>query len=100
MTAPDRTPPRVGVREVRQHLSRYLDRVAAGETFDITHHGQPVARLSPLRTTTHPTLERLAAQGWVMLGAGTNLADLGLPLPGSEGPGASEILDELREDRV
>jgi len=39
---------RIGVRELRQHASQYLDRVAKGETLEITDRGRPVARLAPL----------------------------------------------------
>ena len=38
------TNPRVGVRELRQNLSVYLDRVKDGETLEVTEHGHPVAR--------------------------------------------------------
>ncbi|MBV8346539.1 MAG: type II toxin-antitoxin system prevent-host-death family antitoxin [Mycolicibacterium sp.] len=38
---------RIGVRELRQNASRYLDRVAAGETIEVTQRGQLVARLVP-----------------------------------------------------
>lgn len=37
----------IGVRELRQHASRYLARVAAGESVQITDRGRPVARLVP-----------------------------------------------------
>lgn len=37
----------IGVRELRQHASRYLARVAAGETVQITDRGRPVALLVP-----------------------------------------------------
>jgi len=37
----------VGVRELRQNLSRYLDRVKAGEDLLVTEHGREVARLVP-----------------------------------------------------
>ena len=37
---------RVGVRELRQNLSRYLDRVKAGEDLVVTEHGREVARLA------------------------------------------------------
>lgn len=37
----------VGVRELRQNLSRYLDRVKAGEALIVTEHGHEVARLVP-----------------------------------------------------
>ena len=37
----------VGVRELRQNLSRYLDRVKAGEGLVVTERGREVARLIP-----------------------------------------------------
>ena len=40
---------RIGVRELRQHASRYLERVARGETLEVTDRGRPVARLVPVR---------------------------------------------------
>lgn len=53
---------RVGVRELRQNLSVYLDRVKQGEVLEVTEHGHPVAVLAPLRESDSP-LERLRAQG-------------------------------------
>lgn len=55
----DRT---VGVRELRQHLSVYLRRVAAGETLRVTDRGTPVALLAPLPERADP-LGRLVAEG-------------------------------------
>ena len=43
----------VGVRELRQNLSRYLDRVKEGETLVVTEHGREVARLVPLRSNAY-----------------------------------------------
>lgn len=37
----------IGVRELRQHASRYLARVAGGETIEVTDRGRPVALLVP-----------------------------------------------------
>lgn len=37
----------VGVRELRQNLSKYLDRVKAGEALVVTERGREVARLVP-----------------------------------------------------
>lgn len=51
---------RVGVRELRQNLSRYLRRVLRGETLEVTDHGRPVAVLAPLPEPSGP-LERLLA---------------------------------------
>jgi prevent-host-death family protein len=36
----------VGVRDLKNHLSGYLDRVKAGEEITITQHGRPIARLT------------------------------------------------------
>ena len=40
---------KIGVRELRQHASRYLARVASGETLEVTDRGRPVAMLVPVR---------------------------------------------------
>ena len=89
------------MRELRQHASRWLRRVADGETFEITMRGVPVARLSPV-APPGDVLERLAAEGLVTL-ATEDLDEvmdrLGLPLalpPGVQPP--SERLAELRRD--
>jgi prevent-host-death family protein len=37
------------VRELRNHYTTLLSRVAAGEEVTITQRGKPVARLSPVR---------------------------------------------------
>lgn len=39
--------PTVGVRELRQNLSKYLTRVKAGESLVVTERGEEVARLVP-----------------------------------------------------
>lgn len=49
----------VAVRELRNHGSRVLARVQAGETLTITSAGKPVAELRPLSTPARP---RLTAQ--------------------------------------
>jgi prevent-host-death family protein len=38
---------KVGVRELRQNLSKYLDRVKAGDDLVVTERGRVVARLVP-----------------------------------------------------
>lgn len=52
----------VGVRELRQNLSRYLDRVKQGESLDVTEHGRVVARLSPAGEGISPIYDALAAR--------------------------------------
>ena len=53
----------VGVRELKQHLSEYLDRAAAGETIRVTDRGRPKAVLAPL--TGRDRLEQGVAEGWL-----------------------------------
>lgn len=55
------TPSAVGVRELRQNLSVYLDRVKAGETLAVTEHNRVVATLRPAPPMT--SLERLVSEG-------------------------------------
>lgn len=38
----------VGVRELKNQLSSYLDRVRAGEEITVTEHGRPIARLTAM----------------------------------------------------
>lgn len=52
-----------GVRELRDHLSRYLDAVRDGQEVTVTDHGKAVARLVPLDQPR--TLDRLIAEGLV-----------------------------------
>lgn len=47
---------RVGVRELRQNLSRYLDRVKDGEDLVVTEHGREVARLVPAASDAYAEL--------------------------------------------
>lgn len=47
----------VGVRELRQNLSKYLDRVKEGEALVVTERGQEVARLIPAGAAADPYAE-------------------------------------------
>jgi prevent-host-death family protein len=88
----------IGVRELRQNASRYLELVAAGETVEITNRGKTVAMLTPVhRRTEAMSREDLIAEGLLIPGRGS-LADLPLP-PARAGVSASAILDEMRGER-
>lgn len=63
MSEADGRPARVGVRELRQNLSVYLDRVKAGETLEVTEHGVPVARLAPNPPQRLSILDQMIADG-------------------------------------
>jgi prevent-host-death family protein len=89
---------RVGVRELRQNLSVYLDRVKRGESLMVTEHGAVVAMLRPA-PAADSVIDRMVADGravaptapWAMRSPPRKVA-LEQPM--------IEVLDELREDRV
>ncbi|MGH7231793.1 MAG: type II toxin-antitoxin system Phd/YefM family antitoxin [Nitrospiraceae bacterium] len=63
--------PQVGVRELKNRLSRYLKRVQAGEELTVTERGKTVARIVPAHTPEiQDTLEPLLREGHVRWGGG------------------------------
>ncbi len=54
----------VGIRELKNQLSHYIDQVCAGKEIIVTEHGKPVARLTAL-TEADDRLARLIASGAV-----------------------------------
>jgi prevent-host-death family protein len=89
---------RVGVRELRQNLSVYLRRTLAGETMEVTDRGQPVALLTPIPARADP-IGRLVAEGRVTP-AKRRLEELGPPLEVELERPLSDVLEELREERL
>jgi len=53
----------IGIKELRDGLSRHLASVRAGATVTITDHGRPVARIIPVEQPNR--LEQLIAEGRV-----------------------------------
>lgn len=53
---------RIGVRELRQHASRYLAMVKAGQTVEVSERGTLVALLVPSQRSRN-TRDRLVAAG-------------------------------------
>ena len=51
----------VGIRELKNELSRYIDRVRAGEEVIVTDRGRPVARLSSIDHSTDRLADLIAA---------------------------------------
>jgi prevent-host-death family protein len=90
---------RVGVRELRQNLSVYLRRVKAGDRLEVTERGQPVARLEPITDDDDP-ITRLERQGRIVRRGRRNLADLPPPLKLELERPLSELLEEMREERL
>lgn len=89
---------RVGIREMRQNLSRYTRRALAGESFLITDRGAEVAQLVPAPTRAS-AIDRLVAERDARRGHGSLLDAINeLPEPIS-GPPSDEVLDEIRAER-
>lgn len=82
----------VGVRELKQHLSEYLDRAAAGEAIVVTERGVPKVQLVAIPGSNQ--LERGIDEGW--LRAPTRTPGLGAVKRVSS---PRRVLDVLAEDR-
>ena len=81
----------IGVRELKAHLSEYLERAARGEVIRVTDRGHPKAVLAPLPGRLR--LDEGIAAGWVRA-----------PGAASRGPwtrhrGSQSVADLLAEDR-
>lgn len=91
---------RVGVRELRQNLSVYLDRVKEGERLEVTEHGRPVALLVPI-PPEEDQIARMIADGR-MIPAKGSLRDWlrdNPPLPARPGEKTlTQILLEMRDE--
>jgi len=83
---------RIGVRELRQHASRYLALVARGELVEVTDRGRPVAMLVPVRTEAWDAL--LASNRVVRPEDAADLAD---EPPVDYGLDASSVLRSMRD---
>ncbi len=88
----------VGIRELRDRLTRYLGRVRRGERFVITNRGQPVAIIAPYRPADSriraERLSTLLASGHVSPAEGRFLKRP--PLVRGRGRFPSELIAESR----
>ena len=90
---------RIGIRELRQHASVYVDLAEKGYTVDITNRGRLVAQLVPVREPGSP-LERLITAGIIEPAEEDGgVGDLDpYPAPPAGRPAASEILAQTRRE--
>ena len=51
----------MGVRDLRDHLSRYLSEVRKGAELVVTEHGHPIARIVPAEAVPDRLAELIAA---------------------------------------
>lgn len=79
------------MRELKQHLSEYLDLAERGEVIRVTERGRPKAMLAPLPGRFR--LEEGVAEGWIRPGSSAPL------VPVRRVRGRRRVLDALAEDR-
>ena len=90
---------RVGVRELRQNLSVYLDRVKDGATLTVTEHGRTVAVLAPAAASDASTLQRMVSDSRAVAPS-RRIGDLPPPRPATLSASSSEdMLTEQRDER-
>ena len=58
MTSPPSEPRTIQASEAKTHFLRILDEVEQGQSVLVTRHGQPVARIEPVREAAESTRER------------------------------------------
>lgn len=81
----------VGVRELRNNLSRYLERVREGEEVVVTDRGRAVARVLPI--SGERTIDRLIREGKVTPAKTRNR---GRPRPVKTAGTVSDLIAEQR----
>ncbi len=87
---------RVGIREMRQNLSRDAQRARDGESFALTDRGEEIARLVPAPGRMS-LVDRLVAERGARRGVGSIHEVEPVDVPG---PPSDEILEEQRAERV
>jgi antitoxin (DNA-binding transcriptional repressor) of toxin-antitoxin stability system len=91
---------RIGIRELRQHASVYVDLAEKGYTVDVTNRGRLVAQLVPAKAPGSP-LERLIAAGVLEpaeeQGGASDLDPY--PAPPAGRPTAGDVIDSDRSVR-
>ena len=85
------------MRELRHRLRQYLIRVGAGERFEVTLFGRPVASLGPL--PARPSFDRLVEEGKLTPALNPDTSRLPSPAPSTTNLSATAaLLDERRRD--
>jgi prevent-host-death family protein len=81
----------VGIRELKAHLSDYLDRAARGEVVRVTDRGRPKAVLGPVLGPSR--IEEGIRAGWITPARATALG------PVTRVAARRRVLDAIAEDR-
>ncbi|QNK80065.1 type II toxin-antitoxin system Phd/YefM family antitoxin [Nakamurella sp. PAMC28650] len=85
----------VGVRDLKNHLSAYLDLVKSGQEILVTEHGRPIARLSPVTAD----IDRMVALVEAGIVQPPLSAQRGLPTERIKLVGTSSLDDDVAAQR-
>lgn len=88
----------IGVRELRQHASRYLARVEAGEELGVTNNGRLVARLVPVHAAARSREALIDAGALIPARRPHNLLDVTATPVRSPDRSLTEVLTEMRDE--
>lgn len=86
----------VGVRELKQRLSEYLERAAAGERITVTDRGRRKAVLGPV--PGNDGIQRGVAEGWITPAPSPDV-HAAPPARFRSSASVREMLDEDRDER-
>jgi prevent-host-death family protein len=81
----------VGIRELKQHLSEYLDRAERGEVLRVTDRGRPKAVLGPVPGRAR--IEEGVRAGWITPASAGQLGHV------RRVKASRRVLETLSEDR-
>jgi prevent-host-death family protein len=90
----------VGVRDLRQNLSRFLAQVKEGRSFIVTERGREVARLTPSGPADSPIARLVTERGATMPQSNLLALAASSERGPATGPPSDQVLAEMREERL
>jgi prevent-host-death family protein len=89
----------VGVRDLKTHLSSYLEKVQKGHTIVITSHGKTIAHLTPSKEELADRVKALQAAGLIAWN-GKKMRDIKPVAINTGKKQASDIVIEMRNESL
>jgi prevent-host-death family protein len=81
---------RIDIRELKEHATEIMRRVREeGETYEVTYHGRPIARVVPVDKPPHQNLDPSFWEDWRRLAREIS----------ASWPEGTSAPDAIREDR-
>jgi len=85
----------VGIRQLKEQLSHYMDQVKTGATVVVTERGKPVGRIVPVTPSLEDRLQQLAEAN-LLAWSGRKLRPT---VPAARVQGPKTVAELLLEDR-